>query len=345
MKKNGRNKRTRDRLGRRIKDLRISVIDRCNYRCPYCMPESEFPGDYEFFRADERLTYGEIERVARVFARLGVEKIRITGGEPLLRKDLHTLLAQLRRIPGIRDLAMTTNGVLLRRQAWALKSAGLDRVSVSLDSLDDQVYARMSGGRGNKAPVLEGIGIAMQAGLGPVKINVVVQRGVNDHTILDLIEFFRGRGPIVRLIEYMDVGNRNQWRLEQVVPSAELRERIHARWPLILARPNYGGEVARRYVFEDGGGEIGFISSVTEPFCGGCTRARISTSGVLYTCLFATRGTDLRGPLRAGIEDEELLEIIRGAWTRRSDRYSEERNPERSGRVAEAKVEMYQVGG
>ncbi len=308
------------------------------------MPAEEFGSDYEFFRADERLSFDEIERVAGAFARLGVHKIRITGGEPLLRKNLHRLVARLKRLPGIDDLALTTNGVLLGRQAWALKSAGLDRVSVSLDTVDEEVFGTMSGGRGTLSPVLDGLKTAQKAGLGPIKINVVVQRGVNDHTVMDLMSRFRHSDCVVRFIEYMDVGNKNHWKMDHVVPSAELVEQINDRWAIKPLDPNYHGEVAKRYEFEDGSGEVGFISSVTAPFCGGCTRARVSTSGVFYTCLFATHGTDLRGPLRAGIDDEALIRLIGSRWGLRADRYSEARDPHAPKHGME-KVEMFQVGG
>ncbi len=331
-----------DRLGRPLKDLRISVIDRCNLRCPYCMPEEHYPEHYEFFSRDERLSYDEIERVARSFVGLGVSKLRITGGEPLLRKDLPELVRLLRALPGVEDLALTTNGILLARQAEALADAGLHRVTVSLDSLDPEVFAAMSGGRGDPAVVVGGIEAALRHGLTPVKINTVVKRGVNDGCVTDLVERFRGTGVILRFIEFMDVGTRNHWSREQVVPSAELLERIGSRWPLTAMEESYRGEVATRYRFDDGGGEIGFISSVTDPFCGDCTRARLSASGELYTCLFAGKGTDLRGMMRDGASDSELESSIADLWGRRSNRYSEQRagieHPLR-------KVEMYQVGG
>jgi cyclic pyranopterin phosphate synthase len=334
-----------DRLGRILHDLRISVIDRCNFRCPYCMPEEDYPEHHQFFRSGERLSYGEIIRLTRLFAGLGVKKVRITGGEPLLRKNLPALIGELAAIDALEDIALTTNGILLAAQAAALKAAGLERVTVSLDSLDDEVFSAMSGGRGNKSQVLDGIEAAIAAGLTPVKLNVVVQKGVNDHTVLDLLDHFRGSGVIVRLIEYMDVGNRNHWRAEQVLPSKDLLNAIRQRWPLRAADENYPGEVANRYLYEDGQGEIGFISSVTEPFCRDCTRARLSTNGELYTCLFASHGTDLRGPMRAGASDEELLSLIGDVWTGRIDRYSEERDPGAAETRILHKVEMYQVGG
>ena len=335
----------RDALQRPLHDLRISVLDQCNFRCPYCMPEDEFHADYEFLKRSERLTYDEILRIAGAAAQLGVSKMRLTGGEPLLDKNIPRLIEGLAAIPGVDDIALTTNGMLLAANADRLASAGLHRVTVSLDSLDEDVFRRMSGGRGNLDSVLAGIAAATAAGLTPVKINVVVQRGVNDHTVLDLLEHFRGTGHIVRLIEFMDVGNQNGWRLDQVVPSRQLLEKVQARWPLRRLDQNYAGEVARRYAYVDGAGEIGFISSVTDPFCGDCSRARLSADGVLYTCLFANQGTDLRGSLRVAADDEELTDILAQIWLQRGDRYSELRRPE----VAEAhvlrKVEMYRIGG
>ena len=309
------------------------------------MPEDEFHADYEFLRRSQRLTYEEILRIAGAAAGLGVSKMRLTGGEPLLDKKIPTLIEGLAQIPGVEDIALTTNGMLLAANADRLAAAGLHRVTVSLDSLDDDVFRRMSGGRGDLGSVLDGIAAATAAGLTPVKINVVVQRGVNDHTVLDLLEHFRGSGHIVRLIEFMDVGNQNGWRLDQVVPSRQLLEKVQARWPLRRLDQNYPGEVARRYEYVDGEGEIGFISSVTDPFCGDCSRARLSADGVLYTCLFANQGTDLRESLRAAADDEELTDILSQIWLQRGDRYSELRRPE----VAEAhvlrKVEMYRIGG
>jgi cyclic pyranopterin phosphate synthase len=309
------------------------------------MPEEDYPEHHEFYRPEERLTFEEITRLTRLFAMLGVRKLRITGGEPLLRKHLPTLIRDLTCIDGIDDVALTTNGVLLADQAVALRAAGLQRITVSLDSLDDAVFRLMSGGRDEKDRVLAGIEAAREAGLAPIKINVVVKKGTNDHTLIDLLRAFRGTGTILRFIEYMDVGNLNHWRRGEVVPSRDLVAQIDAVWPVRPLGENYPGEVASRYAFADGQGEIGFISSVTEPFCRSCTRARLSTNGSLYTCLFAGRGTDLRGPLRDGADDNELLSVIRDIWLARADRYSEEREP----RVAEEypvhKVEMYQVGG
>ena len=334
-----------DRLGRPVHDLRISVMDRCNFRCPYCMPQSTFDEKYRFLRAQERLSFEEIVRLARVAARLGVRKVRLTGGEPLLRNGLPDLVAELSGIEGIEDLALTTNGVLLAQHAAELKGNGLHRVTVSLDSLDEAVFTRMSGGFGGLPQVLEGIEAALAAGLRPVKVNTVVQRGLNDHTVLDLLDRFRGTGVIVRLIEYMDVGNRNAWEPAQVVPSADILRQIKARWPVTATAGRYRGEVASRYTYDDGAGEIGFVSSVSEPFCGDCNRARLSSEGVLYTCLFATHGLDLRAPLRAGASDAELLELLRGAWAQRADRYSELRSELRGSEAPLRKVEMHYIGG
>ncbi|MBT8103468.1 MAG: GTP 3',8-cyclase MoaA [Gammaproteobacteria bacterium] len=337
--------RTRDALGRPLHDLRISLLDQCNFRCPYCMPEDEFHADYEFLRKQQRLTYDEILRVARVATRLGVSKIRLTGGEPLLDKNLAELVAGLAELPGVDDLALTTNGMLLAPLADQLAGAGLHRVTISLDSLDETVFKRMSGGRGDMKKVLAGIDAAEAAGLSPIKINVVVQRGVNDHTVLDLLDHFRGSEHVVRLIEFMDVGNRNGWRMDQVVPSRDLLEQVVQRWPLRRVDKNYPGEVARRYKYVDGQGEIGFISSVTEPFCGGCSRARLSADGVLYTCLFASQGTDLRESLRNDADEDELTDILSRIWLQRADRYSELRSPELAEAHMQRKVEMYRIGG
>ena len=335
----------RDTLGRPVRDLRISVMDRCNFRCPYCMPREKFHERYEFLGSHERLSFDEIVRVSRVFVKLGVRKLRLTGGEPLLRANLADLIGDLTAIPGVEDVALTTNGVLLSRHAAELKAAGLKRITVSLDSLDPQVFARMSGGFGGLQDVLDGIEHARSAGLDPVKINAVIQRGVNDHTALELVERFRGTGIIVRFIEYMDVGNRNEWRPDLVVPSKELMSRISARWPLVPLGREYRGEVAERYSFADGSGEVGFISSVTQPFCGDCSRVRLSSDGVIYTCLFATKGTSVRDALRGGATDEQLLETIRNLWLPRTDRYSEKRAELRQATGDQRKVEMFYIGG
>ncbi len=333
----------RDRRGRPMRDLRISVMDRCNFRCPYCMPRETFHDKYRFLTSHERLSFDEIVRLARLFARLGVRKLRLTGGEPLLRPALTELIGDLTGIDGIEDIALTTNGVLLGKYAFELRAAGLRRVTVSLDSLDPEVFRRMSGGFGGLEDVLEGIAQARQAGLEPIKINAVIQRGLNDEGALELIERFRGSGVVVRFIEYMDVGNRNDWRPERVVPSRELLKRIAARWPLESIDREYRGEVAERYLFSDGQGEVGFISSVTQPFCGDCTRARLSSDGVLYTCLFATQGASLREPLRGGASDDELLALLRRLWLGREDRYSEQRASHPPG--SERKIEMFYIGG
>jgi cyclic pyranopterin phosphate synthase len=334
-----------DRLGRPLHDLRISVMDRCNFRCPYCMPRDTYDDNYRFLKSQERLTFAEISRLATLFAALGVRKLRLTGGEPLLRANLAELVGDLTGIAGIDDVALTTNGVLLAQHAAELKANGLQRVTVSLDTLDATVFRRMSGGFDGLDQVLAGIRAAQAAGLAPIKINTVVQRGVNDHTIIDLLEHFRGSGVIVRFIEYMDVGNRNRWAPSLVVPSRELAARIGERWPLEALAGNYPGEVAERYRYADGGGELGFISSVSQPFCGGCTRARLSSSGVFYTCLFATQGVDLREPLRAGASDTELLTLIRSTWLGRGDRYSEQRAALQTADTAARKIEMYYIGG
>ena len=309
------------------------------------MPEDEFHADYAFLKKQQRLSYDEILKIARVAAGLGVSKLRLTGGEPLLDKNIATLVSGLAAIPGIDDLALTTNAMLLAPAAQKLADAGLHRVTVSLDSLDDIVFRHMSGGRGKLAQVLKGIEAAQDAGLAPIKINVVVQKGVNDHTVLDLLEHFRGSGHIVRLIEFMDVGNQNGWRLDQVVPSLQLLEQVQERWPLRRVDQSYPGEVARRYQYVDGQGEIGFISSVTEPFCGACSRARLSADGMLYTCLFANQGTDLRESLRNDADDEELADILSQIWLQRADRYSELRRPELAEAHVLRKVEMYRIGG
>src|SRR5689334_14661280 len=335
----------RDSFSRPMRDLRISVMDRCNFRCPYCMPRETYHERYRFLGTHERLSFDEIVRLARLFARLGVRKLRLTGGEPLLRANLPELIGDLTDVPGIEDVALTTNGVLLSRYAGELKAAGLQRVTVSLDSLDPQVFARMSGGFGGVAEVLGGIEHARRAELTPIKINAVVQRGVNDHTVLELVERFRGTGVIVRFIEYMDVGNRNHWSQDIVVPSKELAARIAERWSLEPLERDYRGEVAQRYRFVDGKGEVGFISSVTQPFCGDCSRARLSSDGVVYTCLFATHGTSLREALRSGAADDQLLDIIRNTWLKRSDRYSELRATLRQEHGDERKVEMFYIGG
>jgi GTP 3',8-cyclase len=337
--------RPRDRLDRPLRDLRISVMDRCNFRCPYCMPREQFHESYRFLKSSQRLSFEEILRLTRLFVAKGVRKIRLTGGEPLLRANLADLIGDLTSIAGVEDVALTTNGILLARHAAELKAAGLNRITVSLDSLDPDIFARMSGGFGGIDDVLSGIEAAQRADLRPIKINAVVQRGVNDHTVLDLVERFRGTGVIVRFIEYMDVGNRNHWEADRVVPSRELAALINARWPIEPLERNYRGEVARRYAFTDGAGEVGFISSVTQAFCGDCSRARLSSDGALYTCLFAAQGTSLRDPLRAGATDDELSDLIGQVWSARQDRYSELRANLREASGDHTKVEMYYIGG
>jgi len=337
--------RPRDQLGRPLHDLRISVMDRCNFRCPYCMPRETFHDRYRFLRSSERLGFDEIARVARAAAALGARKLRLTGGEPLLRAGLAELVGELSMIEGIDDIALTTNGVLLAQHAAELKGNGLHRVTVSLDSLDPEVFTRMSGGFGGLGDVLDGIAAAIEAGLAPIKVNTVVRRGINDHTVTALLEHFRGTPVVVRLIEYMDVGNRNAWRPDEVVPSAELLRLIGAQWPVVAVPGAYHGEVAERYRYQDGAGEIGLISSVSAPFCGDCTRARLSSEGRFYTCLFASEGTDLRGALRTGATDAELAELLRAAWIRREDRYSEQREALRRNEHPLHKIEMHYIGG
>ena len=333
----------RDRFARPLRDLRVSVMDKCNFRCTYCMPRSIYGDDYAFLGKDERLSFGEIEKVCRSAAALGVTKLRVTGGEPLLRPNLADLVRRLRGIATVDEIAMTTNGVLLPQSVGDLARAGLDRVTVSLDTLDAGVFARISGGHGDLDAVLAGIDAARAAELpGGVKINAVIQRGINEEGVLDLVERFRGTGVLVRFIEFMDVGNRNGWTAAAVVPSAEIVERIDARHPIEALPPRYPGEVAVRYRFRDGGGEIGLISSVTKPFCGDCTRARLSSDGKLYTCLFASSGMDLRKLLRDGIDDDGLRHVLQKIWRRRTDRYSETRAAHPGQRK---KIEMHYIGG
>jgi GTP 3',8-cyclase len=334
-----------DKLARPLHDLRISVMDRCNFRCPYCMPKEKFHENYRFLKSQDRLSFDEILRLSRLFAALGVRKLRLTGGEPLLRANLSDLVGDLTMIPGIEDIALTTNGVLLGQHAVDLHANGLRRVTVSLDTLDPEIFARMSGGFAALDQVLHGIDAAIAAGLTPVKINAVIERGVNDHTALDLVERFRGKPVIVRFIEFMDVGNRNAWRPEMVVPSRELAARVLARWPMHPVAENYRGEVAQRWQFDDGAGEVGFISSVSQPFCGACSRARLSSEGKFYTCLFATQGLDLRAAMRAGASDADLENLIRGRWLGRTDRYSELRDELRRSEPQPKKIEMYYIGG
>jgi GTP 3',8-cyclase len=331
-----------DTLGRPLRDLRISVTDRCNFRCVYCMPKEVFGRDYQFLPRSELLTYEEIERLCRIFVAHGVEKVRLTGGEPLVRRNLERLVAMLAAVPGLCDLTLTTNGSLLAGKARALKDAGLSRVTVSLDSLDNEVFTAMNDVDFPVERVLAGIEAAAAAGLGPVKINMVVRRGLNEESVLPMARYFRGTGMILRFIEYMDVGHTNGWRLDDVVPAAEIVDTIDAEMPLEPVEPNYPGEVANRWRYRDGSGEIGVISSVTQPFCGDCTRARLSAEGKLHTCLFAVRSHDLRALLRDGASDTELFDAIARIWRVRDDRYSEIRSAET---VDLPKVEMSYIGG
>tara|TARA_Y100000590_G_scaffold279429_3_gene313799 strand:+ start:15971 stop:16975 length:1005 start_codon:yes stop_codon:yes gene_type:complete len=333
---------TSDKLGRQLKDLRISVTDRCNFRCPYCMPSEIYGDRYQFLPKDDLLTFEEITRLASIFANLGVNKIRITGGEPLVRNSVEELIANLSCIPEIVDLTMTTNGYLLPQKAQLLKNSGLNRITISLDTLDEDVFRRMNGRNFGPDRVLEGIKSAEKAGLTPIKINAVIQRGVNDHTILQLANFVRDRGHILRFIEYMDVGTLNNWNMSEVVPATEIIQMIDREMSLEALKPLYPGEVANRYRYKDDGGEIGVITSVTNPFCSDCTRLRLSPEGSVYTCLFSDQGTDLRSPLRTGANDYELRKLIIGLWQNRVDRYSEIRS---SVAGKKKKIEMYHIGG
>ena len=339
-----------DRLGRPMHDLRISVTDRCNFRCTYCMPREVYGRDYAFLPRAELLTFEEIARLALLFTEHGVRKIRLTGGEPLLRRDLPALVRMLAALPGVEDITLTTNGALLARNAGALADAGLARVSVSLDSLDDATFARMNDVGFPVGAVLEGIAAAQAAGLTPIKVNMVVRRGINEADVLPMARFFRARGHILRLIEYMDVGHTNGWRMDDVVPAAEIIARIDADMALVALAPHYPGEVAHRWAYRDGGGEVGVIASVTQPFCGDCTRARLTADGQLYTCLFASAGHDLRALLRSGSTDAELSAAIAAVWRARDDRYSELRTQATiSGRelplIDPQRVEMSRIGG
>lgn len=331
-----------DVFARPLQDLRISVIDRCNFRCAYCMPEGIRNGDGGFLARRQLLGDTEIERLVKTFVDLGVRKIRITGGEPLLRPGLARLIARLAGIAGVKDLALITNGILLPQTAQDLYCAGMGRITVSLDSLDEGVFSRMTGGRGTVARVLEGIEAAEQAGFTSLKINTVVQRGVNDHTVLDLVSHFRGTGHVLRLIEFMDVGNSNNWERDRVVPGSEWLQRIHKHWRLRPMASQYPGETAQRYEFEDGAGEIGLINSITEPFCGLCSRVRVTADGKLYTCLFAEQGINLRPLLKSRRDTQKLRRQIRSAWLGRQDHYSQIRGPLEN---LSPKVEMHQLGG
>jgi cyclic pyranopterin phosphate synthase len=339
-----------DGLGRPLRDLRISVTDRCNFRCNYCMPKEVFDRGHVFLAHKELLSFEEITRLARVFVAQGVHKIRLTGGEPLLRKDLECLVEMLSRLRTPEgqavDLTLTTNGSLLAKKAQALRDAGLRRLAVSLDAIDDTIFRRMNDVDFPVADVLEGIHAAQRAGFAPIKINMVVRRGTNDSQILPMVEHFRGSGAIVRFIEFMDVGTTNGWRMDEVLTSAELVGRIHARYPLEALQPTQIGETAQRWRYRDGAGEIGVISSVTRAFCRNCTRLRLSTEGQVYLCLFAHRGHDLRALLRSGCDDEHIATTIAQIWSARDDRYSELRSSgEPNARTSERRIEMHYIGG
>ncbi len=332
-----------DTLSRPIRDLRISVTDRCNFRCTYCMPKEVFNSDYQFLRRDDLLSFEEITRVSKVFATLGIKKIRLTGGEPLLRKNIPVLIEQLSNIEGIEDISLTTNGVLLtQKMAQNLKDAGLQRITISLDALDNETFKLISDVSFNVAKVLDAIETADSVGLSPVKVNMVVKKGVNEHAILPMAKHFHNSGKILRFIEFMDVGSTNHWQLDDVFSAKEIVDEINQQLPIEPAEANYQGEVAKRWRYKDGGGEIGIISSVTQPFCQSCTRARISAEGKLYTCLFATQGKDLRHLIREGANDEYLKDVISAIWKKRTDRYSELRTSET---VLLPKVEMSYIGG
>jgi cyclic pyranopterin phosphate synthase len=333
---------TVDTRGRPLRDLRISVTDRCNFRCVYCMPRDTFGPDHAFLPRAEILTFEEIARLTRIFTGLGVTKVRLTGGEPLVRRDFETLVTMLRTNPAISDLTLTTNGSLLARHARGLADAGLDRVTISLDALDDPTFTRMNDAHFPVARVMEGIAAAEEAGLGPIKVNMVVKRGWNDQAVLPMARHFRWSGRTLRFIEYMDVGHSNGWRLDEVVPASEILATISEEFPLEPMAPTERGEVAQRYRYADGGGEIGVIASVTQPFCGDCVRARISADGKLFTCLFAVAGHDLRSLVRSKATDDEIEARLRRVWNLRDDRYSEIRSAE----TAELpKVEMSYIGG
>ena len=331
-----------DTLNRPLRDLRISVTDRCNFRCPYCMPAEIFGDRYEFLPKADLLTFEEITRIVNIAVGLGVTKVRITGGEPLVRQNIEELVGMISAVDGVEDLAMTTNAYLLSGYAQKLKDSGLQRVTVSLDSLEDDIFQKMNGRGFSTARVLDGIKVAEEAGLQPIKINAVVQKGVNDHTVVGLAEWCRTNGHTPRFIEYMDVGTLNDWKLEQVVSANEIVELIRQKFPAEPVGSTYPGEVAKRYHYKDGQGEFGVISSVSQPFCGDCSRMRLSSEGKVVTCLFAESGTDLRKGLRNGSTDDEIKDTIIGIWGRREDRYSEERSEET---VKRKKVEMYHIGG
>ena len=334
-----------DTYNRPLRDVRVSVTDRCNFRCPYCMPAEIFGERYRFLPREELLTFEEIVRLVRIFVDLGAVKVRLTGGEPLVRKSIESLVEQLADVDGIEDLTMTTNAYLLPSMAQTLKDAGLQRVTISLDSLDDEVFRKMNGRNFGVDTVLKGLEAAERVGLTPIKINAVVQRGMNEHTLVDMARHFKERGHILRFIEYMDVGTLNGWRMDDVVSANQIVSMIDAELPLKPIEANYHGEVARRYRYKDGAGEIGVIASVTQPFCGDCTRLRLSPEGSIVTCLFANVGTDLRAPLRSGATDDDIAEIITRRWRIRDDRYSEQRASMTEELRSREKVEMYHIGG
>jgi len=334
-----------DQFNRPLHDLRISLIDRCNFRCPYCMPSEKYHHAYQFLDKDKWLSFEEIVRLSKIFVSQGVSKLRLTGGEPLLRPGLDQLIQQLSLIPGVEDLALTTNGSMLSQWAPRLKAAGLHRLTVSLDTLDESIFQKLSGDKGSVKDVLQGIRDAEEAGFKSIKINAVIQRGVNDHTILPLIKYFRGTPHTLRFIEYMDVGNQNHWENAQVVPSSEIIALIDAEYPLVRIKQTQEGGTSDIYRFRDGQGEVAFISSVTKAFCGTCNRLRLSADGKIYTCLFATHGMDLGSHLRNGASDELLSDLIRVTWMKRDDRYSEIRSELRHTSYPSPKVEMYQIGG
>jgi len=334
----------RDQLGRALRDLRISVMDRCNFRCVYCMPEDKFHPGFKFLPSKERLSFDEMLRLVRIFTNLGVSKIRITGGEPLLRVNLTDFIGDLSTIDKIKDIALTTNGVLLKKYAYELRASGLDRITVSLDSIDPHEFKLMTGGRGDLDRVLSGIDEAQRAGFKDIKINAVIKKGVNENNILKMVEYFRDQPVILRFIEYMDVGNINDWQQQETIPSSEIIELISNKWSLSPIKQNYKGEVASRFIFDDIGTEIGFISSMTNPFCGSCTRARLSSDGKLYNCLFASKGMDIKSLIRSKIDDNTIEEKIISIWRSRDDRYSELRYLNQNNKEKE-KVEMYYIGG
>ena len=334
----------RDHLGRPLKDLRISVMDRCNFRCIYCMPEEKFHSGFNFLKSSERLSFDEILRVTKLFTDLGVSKIRITGGEPLLRVNLTELIGDLSTLKKIEDIALTTNGVLLKKYSEELKACGLNRITVSLDSIYPEQFRKMSGGRGNLETVLEGIDAALSVGFKKLKINAVIKRGTNDDQVIEMIDYFKDQSVIIRFIEYMDVGNLNQWKLNETVGSDEIIKKLSEKWQLDPLDKNYEGETAQRYQISGSETEIGLISSVTKPFCGSCTRARLSSDGKLYNCLFASEGKDIRSWVRDGKSDEYIKNELASIWKERRDRYSELRYSDEIDNTDE-KVEMYYIGG